>query len=283
MHTATLSAHPQRLRATALAAAVLVIAVATSSSTSDVSSARVDLAGPHRIHGTIADVLVRVYGREACSGTPITGTRYVVTAAHCVLDPAGGTSQASVKRGGITYPADAVLVDNRYLDAPSARLDAAVLVMDQALPGPSATIGTAIPATGSVTLAGLQPLDSDGTLLRGTNPREIPTPRGATGTYLNIVTAPAGCTLPTTSLSLRGDQVDVPCGLIPGASGGGLFARTDTTIVLLGIVSNVTTDQTVNGAVPLVSLQRLLRHPAAYRHAITATDHTQQAKRVIRM
>src|SRR3954447_15495809 len=99
MHTASRS-HSHTLRAAVLTAAVLVVAVAIGSSPIGLSSGDDITAGPHRIHGTVADVLVRVYGREACSGIPITGTRYVITAAHCVLDPAGGTSEASVKRGG---------------------------------------------------------------------------------------------------------------------------------------------------------------------------------------
>ena len=42
--------------------------------------------------------------------------------------------------------------------------------MNQPIPGPSATLGTAVPTTGTVTLAGFQSLDSDGTLLRGSEP-----------------------------------------------------------------------------------------------------------------
>ena len=68
--------------------------------------------------------------------------------------------------------------------------------------------------------------------------------------------------------------MDVPCGLIPGASGGGLFAEVDGTIVLVGIISTVTFDQSANGVVPLDSLHELLEHPQRYRHDLTATRHT---------
>ena len=103
-----------------------------------------------------------------CSGTPFAGTVYVVTAAHCVLGR--GTLSASLVRDGIEISATAALVDQRYLDGPRARFDAAVLVLDRTVPGAAATIGSEVPTTGSVTVAGLQPLDSDGTLLHGRAP-----------------------------------------------------------------------------------------------------------------
>jgi hypothetical protein len=232
--------------------------------------ARPPTDGPRLVHGAIADVLVRVQGAQVCSGTPITGTRAVVTAAHCVLER-DGNAAATVVRDGVTYSATAVLVDDRYLDHPTAQLDAAVLEMDQVVPGASATIGSAMPTTGSVTIAGFQSLDSDGTLLRGKHPHDVPVPRGATGPVIRIATAPAGCTVPSGSLSLPGSRVDVPCGLIPGASGGGMFANGDGTIMLVGIVSTVTFDLSVNGVAPLDTLHELLRHPETYRHEVTAT------------
>ena len=72
--------------------------------------------------------------RRGCSGTPITGTRYVVTA-HIACSTA--TEKPPRRRSperAVTYPAVAVLVDDHYLGAPRAQLDAAVLVMDQVMP-----------------------------------------------------------------------------------------------------------------------------------------------------
>ena len=40
---------------------------------------------PRRIAGDVADVLVRIRGGSVCSGTPITGTRFVMTALISVL------------------------------------------------------------------------------------------------------------------------------------------------------------------------------------------------------
>ena len=60
----------------------------------------------------------------------------------------------------------------------------------------------------------------------------------------------------------------VHCGLIPGASGGGLFVVNDGQLVLVGILSTVTNDLTANGIVPLASLQELLEHPDRYAHRL---------------
>jgi hypothetical protein len=198
-----------------------------------------------------------------------------------VLDGEGDPVPATVVRDGVTYSAAAVLVDDHYADAPGAHHDAAVLVMDQAVPGPSATIGTAIPTAGSVTIAGLQSLDSDGTLLRGRDADDAPTPKGATGTLIEIASAPAGCTVSTASLSLVDRHVDVPCGLIPGASGGGMFANVHGRITVVGIVSTVTRDMSVNGIVPVASLHELLVHPGTYRHELTPMPGSGDSRRAV--
>ena len=133
---------------------------------------------PHVLDARLADVLVRVRGGPACSGTPITGTTFVVTAAHCVLDPHGAVARyATVRRDGVDYKPVSVLVNPAYHNSPSPLLDAAVLVMDQTIPGSSATLGHQFPTAGQLTVAGFQPLDSDGTLLRGTRYDNRPLPQ----------------------------------------------------------------------------------------------------------
>ena len=154
--------------------------------------------------------------------------------------------------------------------------------MDQVIPGTSASVAAAMPTTGSVTIAGLQPVDSDGSLLRGTGPHDRPSPKGATGKVIMIESALAGCTVPTVSLSVTGNQVEIPCGLIPGASGGGMFVEVNGTIVLVGIISTVTADLSANGVVPLDSLHELLRHPWRYWHEVTGTHGTASAAPVVR-
>ena len=54
-------------------------------------------------HGDVAAVIVRVDGSSVCSGTPITDTRLVITAAHCVLDNAGDVTAVTVVRDGVEH------------------------------------------------------------------------------------------------------------------------------------------------------------------------------------
>ena len=89
----------------------------------------------------------------------------MVTAAHCVLDRAGQVSPpAVVPRYGVARTPSAVFVDLAYHQHPSVRLDAAVLVMSEPIPGAGAIIGTSLPPHGSLTVAGFQPVDTDGSL-----------------------------------------------------------------------------------------------------------------------
>jgi hypothetical protein len=229
------------------------------------------LDGPRVLDDDVADLIVRLHG-GVCSGTPITGTVYVVTAAHCVLTETGEITRRTIVRDHIRYSAVAVLVDTDYFDRPSAELDAAVLIMAQVIPGPSVRLGSGVPATGQVTLAGFQPIDSDGGLLRGDSPDDHPLPKGATGTRIGIPYGPAGCVVPASALDVSPARVMVPCGLVPGASGGGLYAEEDGELVLVGILSTVTADLTANGVVPLASLQELLQHPERYAHGFSTAD-----------
>jgi Trypsin len=230
------------------------------------------LARPHLIDDAFADVIVRLHG-HVCTGTPITGTVYVVTAAHCVLNERGEVEQRTIVRDHIRYPAVAVLVNTDYFDHPSDELDVAVLVMAHVIPGPSARVGSALPDSGQVTLAGYQPIDNDGTLLRGPRPDDHPLPQGATGTSIDFPYRPAGCVESVQSLEVSAARVMVPCGLVQGASGGGLFTEDNGELVLVGILSTVTADLSANGIVPLAALHELLDHPESYAHGFT-TGHT---------
>jgi hypothetical protein len=216
------------------------------------------LAQPHLTDDASADVIVQLHG-HVCTGIPITGTVYVVTAAHCVLSDSGEIAQRTIVRDHHRYPAVAVLVNTDYLDHRSEEVDVAVLVMAQVIPGPSARVGTSLPTRGDVTLAGYQPIDSDGTLLRG---------RATKGHLLpeDLPYRPAGCVAPVHSLQVSAARVMVPCGLVPGASGGGLFTEVNGELVLVGILSTVTADLSANGIAPLAALHELLEHPEQYAH-----------------
>jgi hypothetical protein len=256
-----------------LIAAVTALGPPTAPTTAEAAEgARVASGGgraePQRLDGEVAEVLVRVRGSSVCSGTPITGTRFVVTAAHCVLDSAGAVTTVTIVRDGVEHSPRAVLVNLRYHDSPSEELDAAVLITDRAIPGPSASLGDAVPAQGVLTLAGFQPIDTDGTLLRGTNYHDRPLPKGFTGGVVEIKSRPAGCVDRASSIEVSASRLKVQCGLIPGASGGGLFAEDDRTFTLHGIISTVGIGLSFNGVTPLSTVHDLLNHPGHYRHAI---------------
>jgi hypothetical protein len=225
----------------------------------------------HLLEGDVADVIVHVRASSVCSGTPITATRYVVTAAHCVLDRTGEVVTPVVERDGVDYPALEVLVDPGYHDAPSPQLDAAVLVMDRVPPGPSATLGDTVPSQDSVTLAGFQKLDTDGTLLRPSNSRDHPLPKGVTGGVVRIKTAVAGCIRDASSVEVASSRLKVSCGLVRGASGGGLFAEPDRRPVLVGVISTVSADLSANGVTPLSAVRELLENPGQYAHVFSPT------------
>lgn len=154
--------------------------------------------------------------------------------------------------------------------------------MDQDIPGPSAHLADRIPTEGLITVAGLQPLDTDGSLLRGTRPHNRPLPRGVNGGIIKIHSAPAGCVHLASEAEITHHKVTVPCGLIPGASGGGLFVERDGETMLAGIISTVAGDLTYNGLVPLTALRQLLQQPDPYTHDIAADHDTALRTQILR-
>ena len=233
-----------------------------------VADGHTELDRPHVLDGDVAEILVRVHGSSACSGTPIVDTALVITAAHCVLDDAGEVTAVTVVRDGVEYTPQAVLVNTRYHETQSTLLDAAVLVMRHVVPGPAARLGDTLPTQGLVTLAGFQPIDTDGTLLRGTRYGQRPMPKGVTGGVVQIESLPSGCVERASAIEVADDQLKISCGLIPGASGGGLFAEQGGELVLLGVTSTVGRDLSYNGLTPLAAVHALLDHPGDFTHVV---------------
>jgi hypothetical protein len=223
--------------------------------------------GPRLLGSRVADIIVRVRGGAVCTGTPIAGSTLVVTAAHCVLDADGRVSDTrTVVRDGVEHTATSVFVNLDYHHTPTPRLDVAVLVMDEIIPGPSAILSDELPTHGPLTLAGFQPIDTDGSLLRGTRVDDHPLPNGATGPIVRIASAAAGCVLDRTELTVAATHMTAPCGLIPGSSGGGLFVERGNDVVLIGVISTVAESLTWNGLAPTISIHELLADPDTYRH-----------------
>jgi hypothetical protein len=224
---------------------------------------------PRVLADHVANYLVRIRGGAICTGTPIAGGTLVVTAAHCVLEADGDVAASrTVLRDGISYEPAAVLVNPQYHRSPRARLDAAVLVMSSAIPGAAATLADTFPAAGAATVAGFQPLDSDGSLLRGTRHDDRPRPKSASGPLIKIETGVAACVGTVAALEITDAEVTAPCGLIPGASGGGLFVGSHQHPILAGVISTVAHDLSYNGLAPLAAVHELLNYPSTYTYAM---------------
>jgi hypothetical protein len=176
----------------------------------------------------LAAVVVEVLTDHPCSGTALADLPIVVTAAHCVLDDNGDIVQnAAIFRGYQRYSANAVVVDRTWWDHKNERNDVALLLLDRPLPV-GATLAQRFP-TGDLRPAGFQP------------------DKGL-----------QGCTVTPEQVHRDVNTVRVPCGLIPGASGGGLYSVDGDRVTLAGVLSTVTMDHTVNGFVPLHSVTAMI-------------------------
>jgi hypothetical protein len=133
-----------------------------------------------------------------------------------------------------------------------------------------------------VTVAGFQPLDTDGSLLRGTSYDNRPHPQGVTGGVVEIDTAAAGCVHVVSDVEILSTELTVPCGLIPGASGGGLFVDNNGEMILVGIISTVAADLTYNGVVPLAALHELLENQTEYTHDMPGNAPTPSIANIAR-
>ena len=129
-----------------------------------------------------------------------------------------------------------------------------------------------MPIQGVVTLAGFQPIDTDGTLLRGTNVHDRPRPTRQAGGHIKVNTAVAGCVDRSTSVDITPDRLTIDCGLIPGASGGGLFSERSGELILIGVTSTVAGDLSANGLVPIANVRELLADPDVYAHPLTGLE-----------
>ena len=162
---------------------------------------------PHRLRSASANAIVRVRGSAFCTGTPIAGTELVVTAAHCVLGTkkVGLSATSIVLADGTERAASAVFVNLDYHVAPSPRLRRPrCSSWPTTSPGPPRSISDQLPEhrrarrgrtpTRSTPTAPSSPRDETLTtdLLRN----------GATGPITTTSSAPAGCVLDRTELSI---------------------------------------------------------------------------------
>jgi hypothetical protein len=229
----------------------------------------VSLAGPSaQVSGTPirlasdeeSGYLVTVHGPRSgfCSGAPITGTNLVVTAAHCVVvrdpDAVGTRYNLRVERSGVRYEVLEVYADMSWEEGWKPEDDVAVLVMEYPIPGPGLALAEAFEPA-AATLVGFQPA-SNGAWLRGLDyDSHIDTVRTT-----NHANAPAACSIIATSfVQSKYGHWWVPCGMVPGVSGGPLVVAGVSGPTLIGVSSSVDFDLEFNGVAPVEKVQYLLR------------------------
>jgi hypothetical protein len=220
----------------------------------------------------VVSVGIGAYGN--CGGYPLMGTRYVITATHCVTVQ---TSKGRVVKelqiaqdGEVIADATHVLLDVRYFVDTDAAYDVAVIETDTYF-NFGANGFAPLPSTGSWSAYGLQRVGLDGVRLAADEigpavcevydcsaEPEVRRHQDRIARFERHVTA--GCTGDIAGVEHRRDDAfNVDCGMVPGASGGPVVVRTDNgRILLVGVVSTVNSALTYNGIAPAIRLEDLL-------------------------
>jgi hypothetical protein len=253
---------------TRISVAVLAVLAATAVVLKTNLAAGDENVGPVRATAAEESLLVLVRGVGLCSGAPVLGTNLVVTAAHCLIDPVtGGVSNRldlRVERGNVRYDIEAVLIDP-VTTTPGERgirpdRDGAILVMREPVPGPGVSLDDRPNGpVGSVAIVGYQPLGENGTFSRPDNylARD-------SATNALMARAAATCHAPWEDVVIRKGALIVPCGMIPGGSGGPVIGYGPGGETLLGVLSSVDLDLAHNGVTPVSELRRLLADRERY-------------------
>lgn len=202
--------------------------------------------------------LVRVIGPGGlCSGAPLKNTRYVVTAAHCVLSPTTGKVDAAgivrVFDDGEFYRVVRVMV--RETGVPLSEMkdwgnDAAVLILDTSLEDGVLLGGSGDSASGGVLVA-YQRVDAYGRFYRR--------PPTVTAGFSEFV--PASCRFPGRRIRIVDGHMVVPCAMQQGGSGGPVLSQIGGEYFLVGVLSSVAEDFSYNNVAPVAAIKYLLSHP----------------------
>lgn len=230
----------------------------------------IDQASPYE-----ASFLVKVKGPGTCSGSPIKGTNLVITAAHCVMEPGtgaiGGRYDLRVEHEGTRFDVVEAYVDMQVAALPHPEDDVAILVLDRQIPGADLEIAPFFDGKLDTKLIGYQPSTGRGSWLRGkdyaSHSDSLP---------MSFVTRPAVCKVPAgTARWVKDPGIwSVPCGLVPGASGGPLVAIIDGKSALVGVASTVNKSLTHNGIAPLAKVHELLKNGDKYRQPVDGPSHS---------
>jgi hypothetical protein len=201
---------------------------------------------PTPYSGTASEYIVRLTGTSRCTGT-IYGKNKVVTAAHCIKD----FKQVGKVRAGIVVeykglkftPRFAIWNPNQSLTGANPATDAAILVFDQAFPGPSATIGSRLPASGGVTAVGFQSTWPDGRLVRPLSYNDKSHLQPGVNVFGWTLTS---CPMQVSGFTVSTASVGGQCGMIPGGSGGPLLVISAGGVQIVGVLSTVNDSLTWN-------------------------------------
>lgn len=213
--------------------------------------------------------LVSVRSKGRCSGVPLKGTLYVVTAAHCVLDDYTGkfTSKYDIRveYNDTRYDVSAVLVQET--SAPSkgkvaSATDMAVLVLTKSIPGIGVDLGSYKDIHNGGTLIGYQPLAGKDTFYHPSTHSELTT----SGVVAKA--APAACTFTGDQVKTLKNFWSIPCGMIPGGSGGPVLVLKNGKLLLVGVLSSVNDSLSYNGITPVSIAAELLHDPDRYYHSL---------------
>lgn len=231
-----------------------------------------------------AAVLVLVRGVGLCSGAPISGTNLVATAAHCLLDPNTGKVSdrvdLRVERGDVRYDIESVIVDTSVSlrdgdGGVRPDRDGALLVMREPVPGPGVDLVDTWDRIEDVVIVGYQPVGANGTFSR---PATYQGRRAADDASILLARTAAACRARWKD-AIRSDRALVlPCGMIPGASGGPVIEHGKDGNRLVGILSSVNYDLTRNGITPVNVLLGLLADTDRYTNTIEKPVYNPDAR-----
>lgn len=214
-------------------------------------------------------VAVRQEG-SLCSGSTLTGTNLVVTAAHCVVAKTGDFYEQTVlepeglwvERGSEVYRVIKVrtlpLVEVFDRDGViRIENDVAVLTVDRPIPGPGAVGVVPVEETNKgdrVFMLGLQPM-RDGAWLR-----EEDLDKYGSAAPVEADKVPAFCDIGDGKLHKRRARSYwlAECGMVGGASGGPVMVENSGEYWLVGVVSTVNRTLDQNGIASVETIERLL-------------------------